>query len=186
MPYEKIITLPSDASEGATPVADGSGGFSWQTPSGGGDANGFPKFDLLYEHTVTAAEATTVVRFAVTDTEVPEINAYNVFVASIEFAEETPLTKWAAMYINNTRIGTLCGTSNGKLSSYAASANRLTGKWVGTATYNPTQWVMPMLAVLAGSVMAMDDVVVTSVGIGSYGGDFGLVEGSKIRFYGAR
>lgn len=39
MPYEKIVTVPSDASSGQVPVADGSGGFSWGGQSGGSDAS---------------------------------------------------------------------------------------------------------------------------------------------------
>ena len=36
MPYEQIVTVPSDATNGQIPIADGSGGFSWGDQSGGG------------------------------------------------------------------------------------------------------------------------------------------------------
>lgn len=153
---------------------------------GGGGSNSFPKFDLLYDHTVTAEEATTVTRFTVTTAEVPTLNDYNVLVVQLEFADITSLTKWVAMYINNLQAGTLCGSSSNKLSSYASSANRLFGHWVCGSTYNPTGWVIPVLVAQTGVAKVLDDVVVTSVGLGSYGPDFGLVEGAKIRFYGAR
>lgn len=56
MPYEKIVTLPSDASEGQTPVADGSGGFSWQVPSGGGGET----WELIGEATCDADSQTFI------------------------------------------------------------------------------------------------------------------------------
>lgn len=155
-------------------------------PAAGSGGSGFPKFDLLYEHTVTAEEATTVTRFTVTTAEVPALNDYNVLVVQLEFADITPLTKWVAMYINNMQASTLCGSSTYKLSSYASSANRLFGYWVSGSTYDPTSWVMPALVVKTGAAKVLDDVVVTSVSLGSYAPDFGLVEGAKIRFYGAR
>ena len=39
MPYEKIVTVPANASSGQIPVADGSGGFSWGDQSDGSDAS---------------------------------------------------------------------------------------------------------------------------------------------------
>ena len=155
----------------------------------GGSGGGFPKFETIYEHTVTADETTNIVLFTITNTNVPNLGDYNVFVCEIKFAEETPLTKWVRMKINNERISQICGSSASTSKIYSCSVNRLFGHWIGSSVYNVNEDGKHIPAVIVPSIncYALEhDNDATSIQIGSYNSDFGLVEGTILRIYAAK
>lgn len=156
----------------------------------GGSGGGFPKFETIYEHTVTADETTNIALFSITNTNVPNLGDYNVFACVIEFANETGMTKWVKMRINNEWVSNICGNiASAKSKIYSCSANRLFGHWIGSDVYDVTKEGKNMPAVTVPSIyslMLKHDNDATSVGIGSYLPDFGLAEGTILRIYAAK
>ena len=149
---------------------------------------GYPKFEIIYEHSVTAEEITTVSRYSATDKTIPKLGEYNIFCAEIVFTENTKLSKWVALYLNGVSIGSFDGAVATKR-RFTCTCNRLFGHWIGSSIYNSDTECARVSAVFAPmSVMQelsnADDA--TSIGIGSYGSDFGLVEGTILRIYAAK
>lgn len=156
----------------------------------GGSGGGFPKFETIYEHTVTADEATNIALFSITNTNVPNLVDYNVFACMIEFATETAMKKWVKMKINNEWVANINGYNpSAKSKIYSCSINRLFGHWIGSDVNNVTTEGKNTPAVIVPSIyslMLKHDNDATSIGIGSYLPDFGLVEGTILRIYAAK
>ena len=156
----------------------------------GGSGGGFPKFETIYEHTVTADETTNIALFSITNTNVPNLGDYNVFACVIEFAENTAMKKWVKMRINNEWIANISGgVASAKSKIYSCSANRLFGHWIGSNVNDVQKEGKNIPAVIVPSIyyIALNhDNDATSIGIGSYLPDFGLVEGTILRIYAAK
>lgn len=147
------------------------------------------KFTKIYEHTVTAEEATTVTEYKITKEAVPNLGKYNIFVAQIEFAERTAFSKWVKLKVNYVDVAQLCGgVTTDKAVFFSASANRLWGRWCGTNVYNINKDNGTCMITLpcAQSLIANNALDAKSVSIHSYDTDFGLVEGAILRIYAAK
>ena len=147
------------------------------------------KFTKIYEHTVTAEEATTVVEYKITKEAVPNLGKYNIFVGEIEFAEKTAFSKWVKLKVNNADVAQICGgVSTDKAVFFSASANRLFGRWCGINVYdtNKNNGTYMITLPCAYSLIANNALDAESVSIHSYAPDFGLVEGAILRVYAAK
>lgn len=147
------------------------------------------KFTKIYEHTVTAEEATTVIEYKITKEAVPNLGKYNIFVGEIEFAEKTALSKWVKLKVNNADVAQICGgVSTDKAVFFSASANRLFGRWCGINVYdtNKNNGTYMITLPCAYSLIANNALDAESVSIHSYAPDFGLVEGAILRVYAAK
>lgn len=147
------------------------------------------KFTKIYEHTVTAEEATTVIEYKITKEAVPNLGKYNIFVGEIEFAEKTAFSKWVKLKVNNADVAQICGgVSTDKAVFFSASANRLLGRWCGINVYdtNKNNGTYMITLPCAYSLVANNALDAESVSIHSYHPDFGLVEGAILRIYAAK
>lgn len=152
-----------------------------------GDSGGLRNIDLIVNHIVTAEEV--AVRLLTWDTTtIPELGKYNLFYAVISSQTAFGFNKWVKFYINNGGVAGFWGTSNTKVKKLPASIHRYFGRWIGTNVYSPINSSIFPLIVGEGEMNLSEptnntNVDATSIGIGSYGTDFGLIEGMSIKIY---
>lgn len=152
-----------------------------------GDSGGLRNIDLIVNHIVTAEEATAQ-RLTWDTTTIPELGKYNLFYAVISSQTEFSFNKWVKFYINNGSVAQFSGSSSQKVKKLPASVHRYFGRWIGTHVYNPINSSLFPLIVGEGEMNMNEsqnntNVDATSIGIGSYLGDFGLTEGMSIKIY---
>lgn len=147
---------------------------------------GVPQFQEVYSHTITAADL-EVVQFTINSNDVPNIGEYNAFVLVLEFAENTPLTKWVAVTLNGARIAQLSGTSASSVRRYGAAFNRCFQKWCGTYVYKVDQVYSVAISAPYGADYVLDhNDDAQTIKWGSYSKDYGLAEGAVVRLYAAK
>lgn len=153
----------------------------------GGDSGGLRNIDLIVDHIVTAEEVTAI-RLTWDTTKIPELGKYNLFYAVISSQTAFSFTKWAEFRINNDGVARFSGgTSTPKVKKLPISVNRYFGRWIGTNVYKAIDSsVFPLIAgenEMTLNTTHENNVDATSIGIGSYGTDFGLTEGMSIKIY---
>lgn len=152
-----------------------------------GDSGGLRNIDLIVNHIVTAEEV-TVMKLTWDTTTIPELGKYNLFYAVISSQTDFKFNKWVKFYINNGSVAEFSGTATNKVKKLPASVHRYFGRWIGTNVYNPINNSLFPLIVGEGEMNLNEsqnntNVDATSIGIGSYLGDFGLTEGMSIKIY---
>lgn len=122
MPYEQIVTVPSDATNGQIPIADGSGGFSWGDQSGGSDASlGITGASVGQIAKVTAVDSDGKPT-AWSPADMPSGGGGEIW----EKIAEIPLTQGVAVYnLASLRTYQKVRISGGKISSVTSGNNWL-------------------------------------------------------------
>lgn len=157
------------------------------------DAEKFPKFTKLLTHTITQDELeSSPVAFVWGTAQIPNLNDFNVFVLSIARPDGVQITfsKWVRLKINNTLMGSICGTSQAAEPQYVITANRLFGVWISGSYYNPKNISVPVLVPPQSSSTYQSNLPVsepvTSIGFSSYNPDYGLTDGVVVEIWGAK
>ena len=157
------------------------------------DAGKIPKFTKLLTHTITEDElAASPIAFVWGTAQIPNLNDFNVFVLTIVRPDGTKIkfNKWVRLKINNTLMGSICGTPKGESSQYTITANRLFGVWISGNYYDPRNIGVPVLVPPWSSSTFQsnlpDSEPVTSIGFTSYIADYGLTAGIVVELWGAK